>query len=276
MNKKIFTMEQCDTLFEAILADDNIDLTAEAPTSINLDYDQGQIEQCFQICLQLWEDGVERDKLVKIVKKTYQIGILDDIEKLRFKYIRAKCKHLRFACAIFGKQHHYTMLFQFLTGLMGNLQDAFKNSKKNYTVIFALLVRLFLWKHLYKLSTRILHQLPLSTVDGVRDFIISDIIFLRTHLFQEKITSKQFHDMRKVVSRQVSLYSNLMVLYPSAEHMRIFRYLSTINGLMGNMHDELILRKFEKVSQYYLETIDMPIEIKERLMVYVDCYSLPL
>ncbi len=55
-----FSAEQCDTLFAAVLAHDDIDLNATLPDAIHLDYTPEQLTQCYRICRQLWKDGVDR------------------------------------------------------------------------------------------------------------------------------------------------------------------------------------------------------------------------
>jgi hypothetical protein len=82
--------------------------------------------------------------------------------------------------------------------------------------------------------------------------------------------------MRKVISRQVAMYDNLKTLYPSSYHRSISEYLSTINGLMGSKHDELIAKKFDKSQDYYTDTFVMPEEIKQRLIDLADKYNNPI
>lgn len=49
-----FPQAQCDALFAAVLAHDDIDLDAGLPDTIHLDYTPEQLDQCFRICKQLW------------------------------------------------------------------------------------------------------------------------------------------------------------------------------------------------------------------------------
>lgn len=79
--------------------------------------------------------------------------------------------------------------------------------------------------------------------------------------------------MRKVISRLVALYDNLKILYPSPYHVSVSKYLSTINGLMGGMHDELIIKKFDNTQDYYADAFAMPQEIRERLTVLTGKYK---
>ena len=106
-----------------------------------------------------------------------------------------------------------------------------------------------------------------------KQYLHSEIEFLNTHLAKKAVTSKQFHEMRKVISRQVALYDNLKILFPSKEHYSISEYLSTINGLMGSMHDTLIAKKLAKCQDYYSDTFVMPDDIKQRLQHYTSKYE---
>ena len=71
--------------------------------------------------------------------------------------------------------------------------------------------------------------------------------------------------MRIVISRQVAMYDNFKTLYPSSYHQSISQYLSTLNGLMGALHDKLIVKKFDKTQHYYKDKFVMSDEIRLRL-----------
>jgi hypothetical protein len=79
--------------------------------------------------------------------------------------------------------------------------------------------------------------------------------------------------MRKVISRQVAMYDNFKTLYPSAYHQSISQCVSTLNGLMGSLHDELIAKKFNKTQDYYKDVFVMPEEIRLRLKEYTEKYQ---
>jgi hypothetical protein len=110
-------------------------------------------------------------------------------------------------------------------------------------------------------------------VDSFRQYIKNEINFIRLNLAKDKITSHEFHDMRKVISRQVAMYDNFKTLYPSAYHQSISKCVSTLNGLMGSLHDELIAKKFDKTQHYYKDKFVMPVEIRLRLEQLVSKYS---
>lgn len=265
-----FSAEQCDTLFAAVLAHDDIDLNATLPDAIHFDYTPEQLTQCYRICRQLWKDGVDRKTLVGIVEKIYRQRALNAEDQLLFKHVRARFKHLRFAYVACDQKHRYPRVFHWLTAAMGYLQDAFKNEQVAAMGRLAIRTRLLLTHIVYRLIIHEMDRFQPSTTAGFQTYVHQQVGFLRRHLVKEKITSKDFHEMRKVISRLVALYDNLKVLYPSADHDRISSYLSTINGLMGGMHDELIVKKLERTQDYYNDTFKIPEKIEHRLNLFVE------
>lgn len=274
-NPEIFPRQLCDQLFAAVLVHDDLYPDATLPPEIHLNYSTEQLTRCYQICLQLWIDGTNRQALQRILD---HIGLgveLSAQEQLEFKHMRAKFKHLRFAFMTFDRSHQYPRLFHYLTGEMGKLQDALKNKQAAALRRAKLTLRLLLSVFPYACMTHGLRQFQVSSIASFRAHLLSDIDFVRTHLQQNKITSKDFHEMRKVISRQVALYDNLKTLYPSDYHEAISQCLSTLNGMMGSRHDDLIIDKFKSQQDYYQNEIEIPSEIRQRLQQLVSRYPLP-
>lgn len=269
---KEFSTKQCNDLFAAVLVHDDCYLEAKLPEKIHLDYSAEQLRQCFLICKQIWQQGVDRKVLIDTIIKISRQRHLSEDEQLNYKHARAKFKHLRFAFVICERTHRYPRFLHFVTSVMGNFQDAFKNHDRALLFRSAFLLRILLSGLSYNLIVRELEGFVVSEPASFQQHIIHQINFLRTHLAKREITSEQFHEMRKVISRQVALYDNLKILFPSTYHNNISEYLSTINGLMGSMHDDLIVKKFEKSQNYYTDTFVMPKDIKQRLLSYVDKY----
>lgn len=260
-----FSTEQCDALFAAVLVHDDIYPDATLPDQIHMDYTQDQLKQCYLICRQLWKQGVDRLLLSKLIATLMWSRSFSQKDKVTYHNIRAKIKHLRFAFVACDERHRYPKKFHAMTAVMGSLQDAFKNHRRLTMIGFASLVRLFLSPVIYHLIENEIDDLNPSTTSSFRDYILDEINFIRKHLDKANLTSKEFHEVRKVISRQVALYDNLKTLFPSDYHTRISQYLSTINGLMGSMHDKLITEKFNKTQDYYKDTFELPAEIRERL-----------
>ncbi|NOS96851.1 MAG: hypothetical protein HOP25_00050 [Methylotenera sp.] len=265
LDEPLFTKEQCDTLFAAVLVHDDIYPNATLPDKIHLNYTQDELKQCYRICRQMWKQGVDRAELNKHIAKLMWNRPFSEEDKLTYHNIRAKIKHLRFAYVACDERHRYPKRFHVMTAIMGGLQDAFKNNQK-YTIIgLAAIVRLCLSPVFYHFIEKEMDDFKPSTPESYRKYILSEIDFIRHHLAKEVVTSEEFHKVRIVISRQVALYDNLKTLYPSDYHTSISQYISTINGLMGSMHDKLITEKFNKTRDYYKDAFEMPTEIRERL-----------
>lgn len=77
------------------------------------------------------------------------------------------------------------------------------------------------------------------------------------------MTPKEFHDLRKEVSRLVAVYDTLEALSPSPENRAAIIVLSTLNGRMGDEHNVLIKTKLnEGDDAYYKRDIRIPEEIR--------------
>jgi hypothetical protein len=229
-----FSAAQCDTLFAAVLVHDQLYPDAVLPDTIHLDYTSDQLNECFQICQQLWQAGPNHQHLKQMIEKIYSLGELDAKDQYAYYCMRAKIKHLRFAFVMFDEKHKYPMIFHWMTAVMGHLQDVLKNAQP-------------------------------SSVESFRQYVHDEMQFIRMHLAKGPVTSHEFHEMRKVISRQVAMYDNFKTLYPSVYHQSISQCVSTLNGLMGSLHDELIAKKFDKTQHYYKDKFVMPDEIRLRL-----------
>jgi hypothetical protein len=219
------------------------------------------------------QEGVSRRQLCQMIEKIYRQGALNADDQYTYYCMRAKIKHLRFAYVTYDERHRYPMLFQWMTGIMGNLQDAVKNKQRFSITCSAIITRLFLSKVFYRMVVSEMNQFQPTSAESFRNFIQSDIKFIRLHLKKDGITSKEFHEMRKAISRQVAFYDCIDILYPSDYHHAVLLYLSTINGLMGNKHDDLIAAKFNKTQDYHNDTFAIPDEIKQRLIIYTNKYN---
>jgi hypothetical protein len=268
-----FTPVQCEALFAALLVHDDLYPETSLPDSIPLDYTQEQLSQCYLISQQLWHEGISRKALCEITDKICKQGKLNEQDQYTYYCMRAKIKHLRFAYVMFDERHRYPRVFHWMTAAMGHLQDVLKNPQQSSVWFEAFLVRLFLSKPLYSMAIKEISGFKPSTAESFRQYIWNEINTIRLYLDQDKVTSHEFHAMRIVISRQVSFYDNLKTLYPSDYHQTISKLFSTLNGLMGSLHDELIVRKFNKKQDYYKDTFIMPEEIRLRLKALTEKYN---
>lgn len=265
-----FSKKKCEDLFAAVKVHDDLYPAAKLPNLINLNYTQEQLAHSYCLCRQLWLEGVDRKLLCQMVEKIYIHGYLCDEDKIVYHDMRAKIKHLRFAYITFDERHRYPIFFHFMTGIMGGLQDAFKHNQRAVLVRLALLVRFLLTKFFYAFLKKEMDCFYPSTPENFYQYVQREINFIRMHLKKNLVTGREFHEMRKVISRQVAMYDNLKTLYPSAYHRKISEYCSTINGLMGEKHDELIAAKFNKTQDYYKDTFVIPEEIRVRLNNFIN------
>jgi len=267
-----FTQRQCDDLFAAVLVDDRIDPQTTLPDMIHLDYNQEQRTQCFRICRQLWKTGVDRDTFVSLLGKIRSQGTLGPADQLSFKHIRAKFKQLRFAYANYDKSHRYPPAFHLMTSVMGHLQDDYKNDRLAAAGRRAMLLQLLLSKPVYRFIGAEIDRVHPGSLDDFQTYVSQQIELVRMNLANPKVTGKQFHEIRKIISRQASFYVALQTLYPSPYHQDIFRSLSAINGLMGRMHDGLIERRISREQDYHADAFELPDEIRARLTAVADRY----
>ena len=238
-----FTTAQCAALFDRVLVDDEVDLSVDAIPMVHFDYTQDQLIECFRICHQVWATGVDRAAFDRTIAHLFAERHLDRDEQLAFKYARAKFKQLRFAFANADARHRYPRRLNFITAVMGHLQDDFKNNRRAAVGYRALLVRLLLTRPAYASLEREFDGLEPTTVADFRRYVVGEIETVRSRLALSHTAGRDFHDIRKIISRQASLYVGLATLYPSVYHDDVFAYLSVINGLMGRYHDELIVRR---------------------------------
>lgn len=264
-----FSRAQLDALFDAILVNDKIDLAAELPSVAPLACDQQMLVECYRLGWQLWQSGTERAVLARIVDELCLHGTLDADARIAFKHIRAKFKHLRAACATFGAEHRYPAAFHRMTATMGRLQDAFKNDRRVATSALAATLRVQLTVPLYRWARRGVDTFVPTTPGDYARYVADEMGVIRAFLARDAVSGHEFHRIRKVVSRQTACYCNLTVLSPSPQIVALFRYASAINGLMGQFHDGLVERRFDRVQDYRGDKFTLPGAIQTRLSAFV-------
>ena len=60
------------------------------------------------------------------------------------------------------------------------------------------------------------------------------------------------------------------MLYPGPDLERTARYVGSLNGLMGTLHDTLVQRRLAGTQDYYADPFTLPAEIGERLRLLAD------
>lgn len=264
--------QDCERLFAAILVDDRVDAHTELPDAIPIDLSREQIVACFALCRQLWIDGVDRRRVAAMIAPMRRGGGTSADEQRAFKHLRAKFKHLRFAFASFDERHRYPPALDRLTKTMGQLQDAFKNGRRARVVWRATMLRLLLSRPLFGRVTRAVDSYRAGSPESLRRFMCGQMLLVRESLARPEVTGREFHQLRKIISRQVAMYDALRTLYPEPAFRQLSRYLGAINGLMGAEHDRLIERRFAGLD-YHGESFALPPEIRQRLSAVVEKYQ---
>lgn len=267
-----FSVAQREALFAAVLVDDEVDARTALPDTIALDYTEAQLRACFAISRQLWEAGVRRGELLSLARALRRDGDLGAADRKRFKHERACFKHLRFAFALYDARHRYPTVLDWMTTAMGHLQDAFKNGRRAAAKREAALFRLFLAELPQRLLAREIDGFRPGSAASFRKETLRQVATLRRVLSADTVTGAQFHATRKIVSREVSFYDSLRTIEPSPQAYRMSRSLAAINGLMGAMHDELVVERIAGTRDYHREPFALPDEIRRRLETLVARY----
>ena len=268
-----FSAAQCEALFKALLLHDEINLEVSLPKPRPESYTQVQLNEYFQLSHQLWRDGLSRLLLLEMIEKIYHQGKLDADDKHKFYCMRAKIKHLRYAFLMFDRNHRFPMMFHWMAAVMGYMQDLLKSSQHSSVKRVALLVKLFLTKPIYALVIKKFDKFIPSSSENFHQYLDDSIDFINSKLIKDRLTSHEFHEVRRVISRIVTFYNCIYILYPDNYQYVVLLYLRTINGLMGSVHDDLIVASFNKTQNYHKDTFEMPTVIKQRLMAYVEFYK---
>ena len=268
-----FSVAQCEALFKALLLHDEINLEVSLPKPRPESYTQVQLNEYFQLSHQLWRDGLSRLLLLEMIEKIYHQGKLDADDKHKFYCMRAKIKHLRYAFLMFDRNHRFPMMFHWMAAVMGYMQDLLKSSQHSSVKRVALLVKLFLTKPIYALVIKKFDKFIPSSSENFHQYLDNSIDFINSKLIKDRLTSHEFHEVRRVISRIVTFYNCIYILYPDNYQYVVLLYLRTINGLMGSVHDDLIVASFNKTQNYHKDTFEMPTVIKQRLMAYVEFYK---
>lgn len=260
-----FSAAQVHALFDAVLHDDVVDPHVELPQAIPAVGDRAGLAACFTLAHQLWADGVDRSAMNSLLAKLLARGDLDPADRLAYKYIRARFKHLRFALVLYDRRHRSPLLFKWVTALQGHLQDAFRNGQKVSVRLLALLLRCLTTRPAWWLLSREAGQVRLEDKAGFEVFVASQFATLRKAVSAPHLTGKQFHAARKIISRYVSFIDTLRTIHPGEDAWKMSRYLSAINGLMGGLHDDLVKAHATKAGDYSKDPIVLPEDIAVRL-----------
>lgn len=238
-------------LFQAVENNDVINNeTADLPTIV-LGTSQQNIQDFYALCLQFWSDGFTREELLYLIKRLLAGKELTSEQHKQFKYIRARYKHLRFAQRLYSHNHDADKIFKATTVYLGHLQDGFKNGNKKSIQYYGSVLRILLSRPVWNWVKRSLNNLQVDNPVGFENYVSQQFKRLDTMLGKAALTGTQFHDLRKIVSQQVSFFDTWRSIENDpTEVYAISRFLANINGLMGRRHDEMVADKLSGTREY--------------------------
>lgn len=260
-------------LFHAVDVNDSVDASVNLPDPIVLACPDETLQRCFALCLQFWEDGVSRADLLRLVGKLLRNEGLSADERLEYKNIRARYKHLRFAERLYSEKHQAGRLFDRTTITLGKLQDAFRSGQRRDILRHGLKLRLLLWWPVWSFIRRSVERTRIDNEEGVFAYQRSEMRALKKTLASDTFAGHEFHRVRKIVSMIVSYYDTLRSIEPGEHAYRMSRFLAAINGLMGAKHDEMVTEALAGRRDY-----DTPVpltrDIRNRLEALVARYPI--
>lgn len=270
--RKHFPPQALETLFEAILVDDVVDPHVALPEARPTGFSAVQITECFHLCRQLWVEGISYSQAQSLIKNIIKHRDLSPSERLDYKYIRAKYKHMGFSFILYTYRHKRPFLYEVTSTLMGEVQDAFRNGLPKKTLYLGILLKVFFSAPFEKLRRKsVLDAAPY--IDNFYDNLKKDIQKIPKYLNTDSVTPAQFHSVRKIISRHVSFFDTLRTLYPCEDYYKMSRFLSAINGLMGEEHDVLVEQAFSGKLNYHKDKIIIPARVKELLEELIKFYG---
>ncbi|WP_413724109.1 hypothetical protein [Sodalis sp. RH16] len=271
---KKFAPETVQLIFTAVEEDDIVNEQTSLPQSIDLQCSQENIRNYYALCLQFWQEGFTRLELQGLVHKVLKGGELSATERMQYKYIRSRYKHLRFAQRLYSKKHESSLFFRQTTVVLGHFQDAFRNGNKDAIRFYGNILRIYLSLPVW---IRVHYALRHTRLDSENGFIVyrqEQMRALRALIAKPQLTGREFHSVRKFISQQVSYYDTLRSIDPSNQDAyKISRFLANINGLMGDRHDEMVADKLAG-RKAYDEPALLDINIRQRLELFLARYPM--
>ncbi|END1881321.1 hypothetical protein ABLM79_000639 [Escherichia albertii] len=269
MMRKYFPLEVSERLFIAVEEDDVVDAEVSLPPTITLRCTSDIIHDNYALCLKFWLDGVNRKELLRLTLKQAAGDELSTDERKQYKYMRARYKHLRFAQRLYLKKHQAGFLFGKTTVFLGRFQDGFRNGKKNIVSYYGNLLRVYLSSPVWWLVNYSLRHSQLESINGFIAYRQAQMRMLKEIVSSPLLTGREFHDVRKIISQQVSYYDTLRSIDPeNKEALQISRFLAAINGLMGDKHDEMVADDMEN-RQSYDAPVALDSNIRQRLELLI-------
>lgn len=272
--EKKFSSDTVQRLFTAIDEDDLVDDNVSLPVLIDVQCTVESLRQNYALCMQYWEEGVDRNELLKLVLDLLRGDALSEDGRMQFKYIRSRYKHLRFAQRLYSKTHLSRLWFSKTTVLLGRLQDAFRNNDRRSVKRYARILCFYLSIPVWNWVNFSLRHMPFDSVSNFIAYRQQQMRKLQALITKPELTGREFHAVRKIVSQQVSYYDTLRAIDPGNQDFhQISRFLAAINGLMGDRHDEMIADNLSGKKSYNARG-QLDIHLRQRLELLLERYPL--
>lgn len=272
LNEERFSNKKIENLFHNIMIDDEIDLNSKCPKDIIPMCSQKELVKCYIITWQMLVDSIDFKDFRNILSNIIIKSSASSEERISYKQTRAKFKHMRFGCSNFDKRHVYPKSLHLITSLMGFLQDAFKNNQRFKTRWMATLLWIMLHPLIFKFILKRLRNFQPDTPENLNRFQLQKMKDLaQIVITRRSVTGQKFHSLRKIISRQTAYVDTLRVIRPDEDLNKLSIYLATINGLMGDMHDNLLEKHIKHEQNYYNDNFYLPDSINLRLENIVNC-----
>lgn len=265
-----FPAETLRLIFSAIDKDDVVEENVSLSQNISLRDSSGDLRRNYALCLQFWKEGFSREELLELINCAIQERMLSPAESLQYKYIRARYKHLRFAQRLYSREHKCGHLFNNITIFLGHFQDAFRHQNEENLRYYGRLLRCLLSWPVWQWMNYILEHIQVDSDSGFLAYQKKQIQTLKTFVARPLLTGREFHDVRKIISQQVSYYDTLRSIDTgNLAATEISRFLAAINGLMGERHDEMVADRLAGGTSYDKPAM-LDSDIRQRLERFLE------
>ena len=270
-----FPAETTALLYQAVEGDDVIGAGDSLPACAEFGYPSLVLYENYALCLQFWEEGCHRKELLALINTFLKNSNQPLAVRMRYKYIRARYKHLRFALRLYSTGHRPGRLLNMTTVMLGHFQDAFRHGNQGQLRKYGYILRGLLSTAVWSVIDYALQHTEIETEQGFAVYRRAELQRLRQLTTRQTLSGAEFHELRKIVSQQLSFYDTLRSLAPENIHARqMSGFMAVINGLMGDRHDQMVADKLSG-GDIYDRPAPLDSDIRRRLEQLLTAFSLP-
>lgn len=255
----------CAALLQSIALDTTDYGLNPAPGPLALRLIKGDSEDLFLLSRRVWEDAADRGALRELAAH-FKEGTATTADEEQLRERRARLKNVRFAFAMFDREHGEGEALNALAKAMGQVRDGHKTDTARWLRHGA--------RELEEALTREAWQALHDELDGFRvarpaelhEYQVTELARLGDLAGRNFVTAADLHEMRKIVARFGAMYGLLRARVGTARVERAFRHLSTLNGRMGALHDELVAMTARGELDYRRDGVSVPPELRTALL----------